>query len=206
MKVHMKTPSLVTLGAIIVVTVCSAQEMTLREMAARASGPIIKAIGTEEPSRSMESLAADASLIAQGTVRPLKTYLSEDATLIYTDFEFTRQTVIAGGRGAPQMTPGPAEPLIVRQVGGKTEIGGIQVTVVDEHLNLLPSGEPLVLFLEKLEKEAKYRIAGEHWGAFVVKSGLVVPLVKPADTYRSYAGMRLAQFSQEVTRLRAVRP
>ena len=201
----MKTLSVVTLSAVFL-ALCSAQGPTLREIAARAKGPIVKAIGTEEPSRSVESLAAGANVIALGSVRPLKTYLSDDETLIYTDFVFTPLTLIARGGVGSQRTLEPGETLVVKQVGGRMEMGGIQVTVVDEHLDALPSSESVLLFLEKIEKESKYRILGEHWGAFAVRSGRVVPLVKPADAYHAYSGMDLDRFSEEVISLRALRP
>src|ERR1700730_19407057 len=102
----MRRISSIILGAL-VVTSLSAQVMTLRDMAAQAAGkPIVKAIGTEEPGKTMASLAPAASLIVHGTVRPLKTYLSNDGTLIYTDFECTPVTVIAR-RTSAQRTPGP---------------------------------------------------------------------------------------------------
>jgi hypothetical protein len=197
-----------TLSPIIVAALATtsmyAQTVTLRDMAAHARKPIIKAIGSEETGKSMASLATKASLIVQGTLRPMNTYLSSDGTLIYTDFECTPITVIAGVTGTSR-TPG-APSLIVRQVGGKLTLDGVEVTVVDEHLDLLPSNQPLVLLLEKIAGESKYRLSGDHWGAFSISSGAIAPLIKPAALQESYSGMRLDNFVEEIKRARAGQP
>jgi hypothetical protein len=181
-------------------TFLAGQGMTLRDAVIARGGPVVNSVGTESLLRPLAMLASNATLIVRGTVRPIRTYLSGDEMLIYTDFELTPVAIIAESIIAGR-TPGPSPVVVVKQLGGTMNIAGFDMTVVDEGVKTLPSNTPLILFLEGVPQESKYQLIGERSGAFDVSSGTVMPLTHRTGS-DNYAGMGVSAFVNEVNRLR----
>jgi hypothetical protein len=123
---------------------------------------------------SLRTVSEKATLIVEGYVQPLKTYMSADRCYLMTDFAVTVRSSIAGP-SILQTKPGP--PFVFTQFGGEDIIDGVRVKVEDTQLPLLKAGQHVILFLSQFEQGGKYEMAGIS-GAFEVVDDHVTPLVK----------------------------
>src|SRR5262245_41872606 len=82
------------------------QRATLGELVVQQQTPFTKLVSIEDAVvRTLMSLSSDAALIVRGIVRPMRTYLSSDGMQIYTDFELTPTSFVAGS-SRTQAAPG----------------------------------------------------------------------------------------------------
>jgi hypothetical protein len=132
---------------------------------------------------TLREIAGAALIVVQGTVRPVKTYLSPDQCDLLTDYAITTEAVVAGTMPAPR-APGP-QSVVVTQLGGTTVIDGVDVTVRDANLPPLPTNQRLILFLTPSSGDgSKYELVGTLAGAFRVdEHGRVSSLMSAGPAY-----------------------
>ncbi|MBA3231766.1 MAG: hypothetical protein H0T05_03000 [Acidobacteria bacterium] len=148
-----------------------------------------------------EDLVSRAILVVEGTVRPVRTYLTENQCYLYTDYEVSAITPIFGSLPAAK-TPGP-QPLFVRTTGGETMIDGVKVTVRDEQLPPFEPGQHVVLFLTRTASGQSYELVGSILGAFRVKGGgQIESLVREKGIYENVAGTSKVALAEEVRRIK----
>src|SRR5262249_4509258 len=125
------------------------------------------------------------------------TYLSSDETKLFTEYDIKVQSTIASRR------VNAGQPMILRQFGGDKTISGVDVRIYDENFPLLPSGQPLLLFLSYNPQIDRWEVF-EGFGAFgVMKDDRLQHLTFPEmPAYRRFNGMRLSDAVSEIERLR----
>jgi hypothetical protein len=180
-----------------------AQEPTLPERARRhrttQAGPLYISRFSEPNVLSPPELAQRADLIVEGSVRVRRTYLAEREHWLHTEYEVMPAQVIAQSRPrVPQLKPGPS-PILIEQSGGRAVFDGVEVVVLDKELPLLPTNEPLVLFLTYDQTEDRYRILGGV-GAFAVKGARIEPLLRYDQVATQFAAVSHDQFIRDIQR------
>jgi hypothetical protein len=128
-------------------------------------------------------------------------YLSGDKTELYTDYEFNVTSTVAQRQSRMNRSPGPA-PIIIRQWGGETNIGGIVVKIIDQNVPLLPDDKPLLLLLTLDASSGKFVVFDGGAGAFLIGSDAKVQhlLVPEVGAYQRFNGMLLSEVVAEVHR------
>lgn len=149
-----------------------------------------------------EELVSKATLVVEGTVRPIKTALTEDQCYLYTDYEVSPRAILFGKTPATK-TPGP-QPLVVRLIGGQTMIDGVKVIVRDEQLPPLDPGQHVMLFLTTTEKTNIYEPVGGILGAFkLTAAGHIESLVREKGIYEDVAALPKSALANEVKRIKS---
>jgi hypothetical protein len=177
-------------------------QLTLPEQAARLNQPITRTRTRELVSMPLEKVVEQSDLVVHGTLHLLRTYLSEDKMELYTDYEVEPLRVLAvRTKVAGSREPG-RQPIVVRQWGGRMDIGGVPVEMIDSNLPLLPAEEQAILCLRYDSRGSKYEIVGVA-GAFVVEKDAVRPHMHPPLDLERFRGMSVAAFVQEISRANA---
>jgi hypothetical protein len=184
----------------------SAQERNYRlplpELAKRtAPNPVYQSRQRELLPQDIDEMIPKADLIAVGTVRPIRTYLSADQKDLYTDYELTPSRVLAASRAVQSGRPGPALPIILTRWGGHAVIDGVDVTVEDTDLRNFAPGIRVMLFLKFDAKTGKYELPDDVSGAFLVTNDSLEPLVNH-PRYERIRGKTVDAFAGDVAKLR----
>lgn len=198
----MRPSARVTVLALVLLSpaVSGQRQMTIPEAAARVSpGPLYKTRMAEVTHINVPKMVRAADLIIVCTVEEERVYLSDDQTELYTEFRATPTRVVKPRPAVP--TPPAVPPILVRQWGGRTVIGGVQVNVIDSNLPPLPAGVPLVLFLKESPGKGVYDLVGGGDGAFSVRDGRVRAMRYPPSGAERFAEMPVATFVEELHRM-----
>jgi len=143
-------PSIVMSRLLLVVaSIGSVTQTTIPERVALAERKPVEFIETEDTAPlPIATLAVEAELIVVGRLARLGSYLSQDQTYMYTDYQLTPKQVIVdrAGRLTPG-TPGATPQLIVQVLGGELVVDGIPVKVKDSSLINGIEDADLLLFL-----------------------------------------------------------
>jgi hypothetical protein len=179
----------------------SAQDrMTIPEAAARVSpGPLYKTRTAEVTELDVSKMVASSDLVLVGTLEQSRVYLSDDQTELYTEYRINPTEVVVQRKPQVSASPG-AQPILMRQWGGRTEIGGVEVNVIDSNLAPLPTGVPLVLLLTRAA-DGVYELVGVSDGAFSARGGKVRAMRYPPTGAEKYREMTLGLFVAELRRL-----
>ena len=132
----------------------------------------------------LQNVITATELAVEGTVHPIRTYLSDDECALYTDYAVT-VTGVHRGAVAAASKPGDV-PLMITLWGGQAEIDGTKVIVMDMELPLLRAGQRVLLLLSKAKigsREVYQPVFGKGVfdlddGAFTHFYGLGQPLYK----------------------------
>jgi hypothetical protein len=146
---------------------------------------------------SFEELVSGADVIARATLSLRDTYLSNDETELFTEYDIRILSTIA------TRTVKPGQQMILRQFGGDKIISGVDVRMSDANFPLLPSGQPLLLFLSYNSRIDRWEVF-EGIGAFaVMKDDRLQHLMTPEmPAYRRFNGMPLSDAVSEIESLR----
>src|SRR5262245_17739578 len=91
-----------------------AQRMTIPQLAERAKPkPFVVSRNIEWALPQFDVAVADADLIVQGTLTKVASYLSNDETTLYTDYQLTPTTYIASRTPIGPSRPGPATTYLI---------------------------------------------------------------------------------------------
>lgn len=196
----MRSPFVVVFW-LVLATVSNAQDrMTIPEAAARVSpGPLYKTRTAEITVLDVSRMVASSDLIVVGTLEQSRVYLSTDQTELYTEYRINPMEVVVQRKPQAYARPG-AQSVLVRQWGGRTVIGGVEVNVIDSGLGPLPTGVPLVLLLAKAP-DGVYELVGKTDGAFSARGAKVRAMRHPPTGAERYREMPLGLFVAELRRL-----
>jgi hypothetical protein len=162
--------------------VCGQNLWTIPQSVARYDGPPggpMYATRTDEViPLSLGEMVRRAELILEGTLRVRRTYLSDDQTWIYTEFDVLPSTVFIHRRSGPAKRPGP-EIIVLKQSGGRMTVSGLEVIAEESQFRLLPTGEPVFLFLSDDDRDSVYEVVGGA-GAIVARDSQMRPWLKTA--------------------------
>lgn len=131
----------------------------------------------------LEEVIAAGDLVVEGTVHPLRTYLSDDRCTLLTDYAVTVSQVHFGpGQKTETLVSGP--PLIVTTTGGETTVDGVRVMVRDAQLPPFTPGQHVLLFLSRNVEGTNqtYGLAKGVYGAFAVENGRVKHMLQSAGS------------------------
>jgi hypothetical protein len=157
----------------------AAYQGTVPERLAAAGRSLVG--GTTVPSGPTPSLAqilANTDLLVRGFVGNGRSYLSHDQMEVLTEFVIQKPVILFERAPKVYLKPGPADVLTVVQRGGNVEIGHLTYAEVHEALPALESNSEYLFMLKNVG--GRYYIAGSFYGAFALKGGRVVPLVRKA--------------------------
>ena len=191
---------LLVIAVLLTTLVAGAQRRTtIPEAAARVSpGPLFQTRTAEVTDLNVAEMVASADLVLVGTLERSRVYLSKDETELYTEYRVTPTEVVVQRKADVFTSPGQ-HVILLRQWGGRTVIGGVEVNVIDSNLAPLPTGMPLVLLLTKAS-DGVYELVGASDGAFSVQGGKVHAMRAPPTGAEHYRGMPLGLFVAELGR------
>ena len=178
------TPTLVSLILSLFSVSLAGQERTIPQRVEQVRPkPLIVTRVSELVVASFESAIRDADLIVQGSVRKLKTYMTNDQMQLYTDFEVLPTSTILARRSLGSTRPGQVTSIVIRMWGGETEINGLPVTFQNTNFPELPTDRPLLLLLKYRDDVEKYELYDNAW-ALALKGGRTLePLVRPMSPF-----------------------
>ena len=177
---------------------------TLRDTArGSAPGPVFIHTGCECPEITLDALTSGADIVVQGTVKPLKTYLSSDERDLFTDYLITPTRIVLQRTAPTSAAPGPAPSIVLTRWGGTAVIDGVQVTAARSDVPPLNAGGEYILFLQ-LDKErgGTFRDVSAWAGTWGVTGG-IVQLLEPGtygETFRRVRGIAVNQLEAELRR------
>jgi hypothetical protein len=188
----------ITCILIVCATISAAgQQLTIPEMVAHSGGePIATSRLLELQDFSLRELAETASLVVGGTVSAQRAYLSDDKRWVYTDYDVVPSRIYFAREPINRTTPGNA-PITVRKFGGKLQINGVTVSVLDETIAQFEVGEHVIAFLIESADRGKFDLVFEA-GGFAVRKGRMAPLVKSPRVLSNVRDMHPARFSETV--------
>jgi hypothetical protein len=183
--------------------VASFSQSTIPERVAAAERKPVEFVQTVDTEPlPIATLAVEAELIVVGRLARLGSYLSEDQSDIYTDYQLTPKQVIVdrAGRLTPS-TPGATPQLIVQVVGGELIVNGTTVKVTDSSLISWNEDSDLLLFLGvTADSPPKFDFYAGTAGLFQVEPGTqrVKSLLNHLERDDDLQGQTLEQIIQRI--------
>lgn len=182
----MRFVAIVVTGIIALPTLSAAhQAPTIPELVDRRRPDPVEIVRiTEVLPPSLDDLVRSSTLVVRGTLRRLRTYLSEDQTTLLTDYEvLPRQRVARSGPAPTIKSPGTMR-VIFTQWGGETTINGVEVVVAELSLRPFVDGSEVILFLREQGATGKFELVHDFAAAFDVTSNRVQPqLASPEQNH-----------------------
>ena len=165
-------------------------------------GPMYRVRVDEVIPLTLGEMVRRSELILEGMLRVRRAYLSDDQRWIYTEFEVAPTLVLANRRNAPTQHPGPPEPVILKQSGGRMVLNGLEVIAEEHQFRLLPTGEPIFLFLTDKNGDGSFEVV-DGSGAVAIRDSQVKPWLKtaPALNIPDRASL-IGQIKRELNRVR----
>ena len=153
---------------------------------------------------SLDDLVNASTFVVRGTLKRLGTFLSEDQTTLFTDYEVLPGQWIARSGPAPTVKSPDTLRVVFTQWGGETSINGVRVVVAELALRPFVDGSEVILFLREQGATGKYELAHAFAGAFEVTSNRVQPqLATPGQD--DLARLRPDEFVAAIQRASAAR-
>ena len=141
-------------------------------------GPMYAVRSAEVIPLSLGEMVRRSELIVEATLRVRRTYLSEGETWIHTEYDVIPVMVFVNRRGQSAQRPGP-QSLILRQSGGRMVVSGRDVIAEETQFRLLPTNEPIFLFLSDKDRDGYYEVV-DGAGAVTVRDSHVKPWLQTA--------------------------
>ena len=142
-------------------------------------GPMYRVRIDEVVPLTLGEMVRRSELILEGILRVRRAYLSNDQRWMYTEYEVVPSTVFANRRNASTQRPGLPESIILKQSGGRMVVNGLEVIAEEHQFRLLPTGEPMFLFLTDKDRDGYYEVV-EGSGAVTIRDSQVKPWLKTA--------------------------
>ena len=167
-------------------------QTSLKEIAREHGGYASIVVDQEAPLLTVEQMSANADLIIRGRIIQTTPRLSDDESVVYTEYTIAPAEVIKGiAELSTAARPGPMAPLTVRQVGGTMTVDGLRLRT---ETNYEASGSPLVLrgeyvlflakalesSLVKVAKPSSYEVVAGPYAAYKIQNGKIVYDTKEA--------------------------
>ncbi|HXG57334.1 MAG TPA: hypothetical protein VNJ03_18280 [Vicinamibacterales bacterium] len=132
----------------------------------------------------IQEVVAAGEVVVEGTVHPIRTYLSDDGCQVLTDYA-VHVLQVAYGTLPPEAKPGLASPLTITTYGGQMTINGIKVVArLDQLPPFTPAQHLLLILSRKAADPRSYELAKGVYGAFSVENGRVKHLLQSAGSAR----------------------
>jgi hypothetical protein len=144
---------------------------TLDQLATRLAKPIFIERQRELTPAPFQPTVVDADLIVHATVKPIRTYISDDRFELFTEFAVTPLRVLYQRTTPSSNVPAPATPIVFTVWGGRTLVAGVEVELRDKDAARLEDGSEVVLYLR--QDGRSYRLVSEVAGILGVKGGRV---------------------------------
>ena len=128
---------------------------------------------------SWDELLVASDLVVEGTIRPLRSYVSQDGCRIMTDYALTARQAHRGSLPATSK-PGESKPLIVTTLGGETIVNGVTVRYLVAESPGFREGQDVMLMVSR-RAEGGYELAKDPHGAFEIVNGRVKPMLRNVD-------------------------
>lgn len=152
----------------------STQVPTLRSRVKALGQDVTREYRPNYPEPDFPTLVAESDTIVVGTIDHGVPVLTNEDSMLQTDYYFTVQRVIKRSASRPIVS---GEKLVARRLGGVTTLDGFNVSTTEVGFPRFNSGETYVLFLTREPNEAHltFRYGGQN--AFVVKADNTVSQV-----------------------------
>jgi hypothetical protein len=147
-------------------------------------GPMYRVRIDEVIPLTLDEMVRRSELIVEGTLRVRRTYLSDDQQWIYTEYEVTPSIILANRQRVAAKRPGRPETIMLKQSGGRMVVNGLEVVAEEHQFRLLPTEEPIFLFLTDKDQDGTYEVV-DGAGAVVVRDSQVKPWLKTAPALKA---------------------
>jgi hypothetical protein len=128
---------------------------------------------------SWEELLVASDVVVEATIRPLRSYVSQDGCQVMTDYALTAPKAHRGSVPATGKA-GESKPLIMTMLGGETTVKGVLVKHLVGPAPYFREGQDVMLMLSR-RSEGGYELAKDPQGAFEIVSGRVKPILRNVD-------------------------
>jgi hypothetical protein len=164
------------LAAAIMPTVVFGQtpETVPEALARGATGSVRSAPSGMVP--SIEDVLRETELVVRGTVGESRSYLSEDAQNVYTEYTIKKPLILYTTNSISSRQPGPVQQIAVSQLGGTLVINGQSFTQTENGLTPLEFGTEALLLLKRVG--SRWLVAKTFYGAFNIENGKLRSLAR----------------------------
>jgi hypothetical protein len=153
---------------------------------------------------STEDVLRETELVVRGVVREPRSYLSEDAVNVYTDYTITKPLILYSTISIQSREPGPLQEVTVSQIGGTVVVNGHTFTHANRGLPLPEPGTEMLLLLKRVG--SRWQLANKYSGAFAIANGKLNPWGMQRRFGQEYRGAETTTAIPElVARIHAVR-
>jgi hypothetical protein len=167
-------------------------QTSLKELAREHGGYASNVIDQEPPLLTVEQMVVHADLIIRGHIIQATPRLSDDESLVFTEYTIAPAEVIKGSaEPSTAARPGLMAPVTVRQVGGAMTVDGLRLRT---ETNYDEAGSPLVLrgeyvfflakalesSLGKVAKPNSYEFVAGPYAALKIQNAKIVHVTKEA--------------------------
>jgi hypothetical protein len=167
-------------------------QTSLKDVARENNGTATSVITQEWPQLSWEQMVTQSDLIIRARVYGAKPRLSDDESLVYTDYQVRLIEIIKGAQSLTvSQKPAAIPPVVIQQVGGSIVVDGLRLRTqsdLDEATSRLTRGGEYVFFLGRLipssstlrSAEGTYALIAGPYAAFSIEKGRVLHFSKEA--------------------------
>jgi hypothetical protein len=152
--------------------------------------PMIPTVGTASPTKPGEflaNLACEADAVVVGSVAGKVARLTDDETLIYTEYELVVNDVIKDNTRSPISR---REAISVTRPGGLIKVEGQLIRFEDRSFKQLQLKKEYLLFLRYLPGASGYVLANEK-GNIILENGNFKQLGRPAPELNNFDGAQM---------------
>lgn len=107
---------------------------------------------------------AKADAVVMGTVKSQQSFLTDEGTFVFTDYDFVVDEVLKKNAIVPLVS---SETIVVTRPGGSLQLAGHTVRALDESLQPLEKGHRYLLFLNYISATGGYEAFNAH-GSFKI--------------------------------------
>lgn len=179
----------------------NAQVPKLAELVEVAGGkPIRLPVLTETSWVSIDELAATADFVVDARLVRLGSYVSEDGTKVFTDYQIVPNRVVVSRTGDVGTVPGSHPPLVLTVLGGEVTIEGTLVTMTDAKMTTLRDRGQFLLFAKRAKTgQTRFALSRGSASIFEIVDGEhVEPLLRRQDPNPDVEGIALEKIVARV--------
>jgi hypothetical protein len=203
MRIKNNTAILIAVIVISLPVLGRAQTFTIPELATTSRDKVVDMlVRGEETPLPLAELSATADIVVDARLVSPRSYLSEDKTKIYTDYEIVPSRVLRSQIGdiLTSQKPGLRAPLRLTVLGGEITLEGRTIRATDGTRKFIKSGGRYLVFASRSKQDDHTFVAiGGAAGLFEVQDdGHVGPLLKTSKSNPDIEGVSFDDIVRKV--------
>jgi hypothetical protein len=129
-----------------------AQVESLRLLAQRLGGAATTLVNVEVPRWPLDEMVRSADLIVRGRISQHTSFLSDDESLVFTDYWISPSEIF---KRTPKVNPNM--PTVLQQLGGKVRLDGLMMATQTDIDLVLTTGDECFFFLSAAQDTSSLR-------------------------------------------------